>query len=240
MNQHTESGEFTIAIILAGSILFYYLYYYTAHSQFLKNKLNIRNKVTSEIRIFLLKKIIGLLFLGVIPGIIYYGFLRPEYKLLEFFQGSVSSILITTLVLTFIIGIFVFVNQKANVNRNSLQMDIDEWTVNLFFINITGWTLYLLGYEFLFRGILLFECENSFGFWPAIAINMVIYSAIHMVNGKAEALGAVVFGTVACYFALTQRNILIPVFMHVALSISSDYFSIKLNKNLKFVNSVSS
>ena len=113
-------------------------------------------------------------------------------------------------------------------------MKIKEWNKVLFGINAAGWILYLCGYEFLFRGILLFECNNSFGFWPAIAINVVVYSAVHMINGKDEAIGALIFGAIACYFTLTLGTILIAVIMHVALSLSSDYFSIRLNKELSF------
>ena len=58
-----------------------------------------------------------------------------------------------------------------------------------------------------------------------------------MINSKEEAIGALIFGTIACYFTLQQGTILIPLMMHIALSLSSDYFSIRLNKDLKFVKS---
>jgi len=96
----------------------------------------------------------------------------------------------------------------------------------------------LLAYEFLFRGILLFECYESFGFWPAVAINVTIYSAIHMVNGKDQAIGALFFGGIACYLTLTRGTVLIPLFMHITLSVFSDYFSIKMNPDIGFIKSV--
>jgi membrane protease YdiL (CAAX protease family) len=112
---------------------------------------------------------------------------------------------------------------------------LKEWTGREFAINCLGWIAYLIGYEFLFRGILLSACYMSFGFWPAIAVNVAIYSAIHMVNGKDQAIGAILFGTIACFFTLTKGTILIPIFMHIALSLTSDYLSIRMNPEHRFV-----
>jgi membrane protease YdiL (CAAX protease family) len=81
---------------------------------------------------------------------------------------------------------------------------------------------------------LLFECYSSFGFWPAVAINITLNSAIHMVNGKDQTFGAIIFSGVACYFAISRETILIPIVMHILLSLSSDYFSIIYNKQLRF------
>jgi membrane protease YdiL (CAAX protease family) len=91
----------------------------------------------------------------------------------------------------------------------------------------------------LFRGILLFECYTNFGFWPAVAINVTIYSAIHMVKGKDQTIGALIFGGIACYLTLIQGSILIPIIMHVSLSIFSDYFSIRYNEDLSFIKQIS-
>jgi membrane protease YdiL (CAAX protease family) len=137
--------------------------------------------------------------------------------------------------LIIVIALVLFINQKTNNNHNSLQINLSEWNFLLFLINATGWIIYLIGYEFLFRGILLYECYSSFGFWPAISINIAIYSAIHLVNGKDRALGAFIFGGIACYFTLIYGTILIPVIMHITLSIGSDYFSIRYNESLSFV-----
>ena len=141
--------------------------------------------------------------------------------------------------LAFIIAIVLFVNQKANNQNNSLQINLLDHNILLFLINAIGWIIYLIGYEFLFRGILLFECYNSFAFWPAAAINVAIYSAIHMVNGKVQAIGALIFGGIACYLTLSMGSILIPIIMHISLSILSDYFSIKYNASLNFIKQTS-
>lgn len=235
MNQLNGISEYRIAIILVGTLVFFYIYYYFIHSDFLKKRFEKKQSNKDEIKFFLTKKISGFLILGVIPVVFYSLFVNPNIDFFGFSTSHFSSVFIIILILSAIIVLAVYVNQKSNPERNSLQLKIAEWNFILFGINSFGWIIYLIGYEYLFRGILLFECNSSFGFWPAISINVVIYSAIHMVNGKDEALGALIFGTIASYFTLVQGTILIPIFMHIVLSLFSDYFSIRLNKNLSFV-----
>ncbi len=226
-------SDLKISIVLLGTLVFFYFYYYFAHSEYLKRK------APSELKLFLSRKLSGFIVLGVIPGILYFLIIKPAVSFKDMFNGNFPSSIYVIISLVTIIFLITYLNQKSNPHRSSLKMKISEWNFYLFGINALGWIIYLSAYEFLFRGILLFECYENFGFWPAIAINVVIYSAIHMVNSKEEAIGALFFGTIACYFTLWQGTILIPLMMHIALSLSSDYFSIRMNKYLKFVKSKS-
>ncbi|NQU53242.1 MAG: CPBP family intramembrane metalloprotease [Bacteroidetes bacterium] len=177
----------------------------------------------------------GFFILGVIPAVLYFYFFDTSFSKFGLTGSQLKSNFFVILILIIIIAFILFVNQKVNSRRNSLQLKLNEWNLFLFTLNCLGWIIYLIGYEFLFRGILLQECYINFGLWPAIAINVAIYSAIHMVNGKEEAMGALIFGAIACYLTLIRGTILIPIFMHISLSLFSDYFSILLNKNLSFV-----
>ncbi|MBN2634842.1 MAG: CPBP family intramembrane metalloprotease [Prolixibacteraceae bacterium] len=235
MESQINYAELKISLVVFGTLVFFYLYYYFAHSEYIKSRFNSKSIVYYELKLFIFRKVFGFLVLGIIPGLLYFMILHPTVSPVVFFKGNSPSGFFVTLILVCIIALLTFINQKSNPQRNSLQMKIKEWNISLFGINAFGWIIYLLAYEFLFRGILLFECYVNFGFWPAIAINVVIYSAIHMINSKEEAIGALLFGTIASYFALQQGTILIPVIMHIALSLSSDYFSIKINKDLKFI-----
>jgi len=219
-------------------LLFFYAYYYFAHSVFLREYIEKRTQhIQLELKLFFAKKTLGFLLLGVIPGIIYYFLLNPDFEQFGLSFTALKNNLSLIFSLILIISIILFIAQKMNLERNSLQLKLTEWNMLLFLLNSIGWIIYLAGYEFLFRGILLVECNNSFGFWPAIAINVTIYSAIHMVNGKDQAIGALIFGTLACYLTLTKGTILIPFIMHISLSLISDYFSIRLNPRLNFITS---
>jgi len=224
-------------LIIPGTLLFFYIYYYFANSGFLKNFISRRTgHPQTEILLFFSKKILGFLLLGFIPGLMYYFLFKPDITQFGISITALKDNFSLIFILILIISVTLFIAQKMNSERNSLQINLTEWNSYLFTINAVGWIIYLAGYEILFRGILLFECSNSFGFWPAIAINITIYSAIHMVNGKDQAIGALVFGSFACYLTLTRGTILIPFFMHISLSLISDYFSIRLNHQIHFVS----
>ena len=230
-----NSGLYISAIILSALVFFYFYYYFTISRIPEKICKNINQQTKKKIVAFLVKKGSGFLILGFIPGLIYYFFLNRNFGSFDFSLGHFIRNLEIILLLMLMIAALLFVNQKVNRQNNSLQIELTDWNIQLFLINAFGWIIYLIGYEFLFRGILLFECYNSFGFWPAIAINIAIYSAIHMVNGKEQTIGALIFGVIVCYLTLTRGTILIPIIMHVSLSVYSDYFSIRYNNNLSFV-----
>ena len=237
MNIPVNYSDLKISIVILFTLVFFYVYYYFAHSETLKKRFDKHSNINFEVKLFISRKLLGFTVLGLIPGLLYFFLLKPNISIADFFIGNSFSGIYVTLFLACIIILLTYMNQKSKPKRNSLQMNISEWTPSLFAVNAIGWIIYLLSYEFLFRGILLFECYENFGFWPAIAINVAIYSAIHMINSKEEAIGALLFGTIACYFTLQQGTIFIPIIMHIALSLSSDFFSIRINKDLKFIKS---
>ena len=237
MNQLVNENAFAVSAIIILTVIVYFIYFYFVTSGLPEKYCSsIIERARREMALFLVKKISGFLILGLIPGVLYYLFLNRDFGKFGFSTNHFISNLYNLILLTIVITIILFINQKANRQNSSLQINLSDWNIILFLINTTGWIIYLVGYEFLFRGILLFECYNSFGFWPAIAINIAIYSAIHMVNGKDQTFGALIFGGIACYLTLSSSSLLIPIIMHVSLSLISDYFSISYNKNLSFIN----
>jgi membrane protease YdiL (CAAX protease family) len=235
----SESTEIRTAFVIIGTLVFFYLYYYIAHSSVLKKAVYKNSTgINRELRVFFSRKLAGFVLLGIIPAILYVFFLKGSFGKFGFTIAHFFSNLFIITGLTFIIAFLLFIVHKKNPGQNTLQIKADQWSNRLFVYNILGWIIYLLAYEFLFRGILLFECYESFGFWPAVAINITLYSAIHMVNGKDQAIGALLFGGIACYFTLSTGTVLIPLFMHIALSGFSDYFSIKMNPDIGFIKSV--
>ncbi len=239
MNQLANISGFSVSLIILSAILFYYAFYYLINSEFPEKITRvIKNQVKKELILFFLKKSAGFIILGLIPGVIYFTIFNRNFGEFglspDYFSNNAGTIfsLVTAIVLILLL------NQRKNKQHNSLQINLKEWSIFLFLLNTAGWTIYLSGYEFLFRGILLFECFKSFGFWPAIAINATLYSALHMVYGKDQTFGALIFGIIACYFTLSRGTILIPIIMHVALSVFSDFFSILYNEKLSFIKQI--
>ncbi|MBW6536391.1 MAG: CPBP family intramembrane metalloprotease [Mariniphaga sp.] len=102
-------------------------------------------------------------------------------------------------------------------------------------INLLGWFLYLLGYEFLFRGILLFSLVEPLGVWPAIAVNIALYSATHIPKGLAEAIGAIPLGLIFCLLTLASGTIWIAFIVHVAMAWTNSLTSVKFNPDIQYI-----
>lgn len=235
MNPLVISENIIPSAVIILTLVFYYVYYYFVNSGLIEKYFTTKIWVAQkEIAVFLLKKVSGFIILGLIPGILYYFLLNRDFEIFGLTTEGFNKNFFVIFLLILVITITLYFNQKVNKTNNTLQIKLQEWNILQFLLNSVGWIIYLTGYEFLFRGILLFECYNSFGFWPAMAINVAIYSAIHMVNGKKQAIGSLTFGFIAAYLTISQGTLLIPVIMHVSLSIVSDYFSIRYNVSLNF------
>jgi membrane protease YdiL (CAAX protease family) len=90
------------------------------------------------------------------------------------------------------------------------------WTVEAFYL------LYYLGWEFFFRGFMLFGLEKRYG--PAIAILMqTIPSAlVHIGKPASETFAAIAAGLIFGTVALRTRSIFYPLLLHAAVGIGTD------------------
>jgi len=236
MNQFVDTSDLATSVVILSTVIIYYFYYYFISSGRIEKYCNkIVDSVQKEISVFFIKKVSGFLILGLIPVLLYNLFLNPDFGKFGLSINHFRNNFFIVFSLIIVIALVLFMNQKTNDKHNSLQINLSEWNILLFLLNAAGWIMYLVGYEFLFRGILLFECYGSFGFWPAIAINVAVYSAIHLVNGKVQTIGALIFGVIVCYLTLSRESVLIPIFVHISVSILSDYFSIRYNTDVGFI-----
>jgi membrane protease YdiL (CAAX protease family) len=104
----------------------------------------------------------------------------------------------------------------------------------MFYMNAFGWFIYLFGYELLFRGILLFPLVDSLGVWPAIAINIALYSATHIPKGLDETMGALPLGLVLCILTLYSGTIWIAFFVHVAMAWTNSFTALKYHPDIHY------
>lgn len=89
-----------------------------------------------------------------------------------------------------------------------------------------SWVIYLIGYEFLFRGVLLFPLYEKFGFWPSIVINVSLYSTTHIPKGLTETIGAIPLGFILCILTIQTESVLIAVVVHVLMAWSNSLSAI--------------
>ena len=78
--------------------------------------------------------------------------------------------------------------------------------------------LFLLGYEFFFRGVLFFTLLEWNGLDVAIIITTLLYMLIHIFDTKGEFFGALPFGIILCLFSYFTNTIWAAFLIHITLS----------------------
>ncbi|MFA5327462.1 MAG: CPBP family intramembrane glutamic endopeptidase [Prolixibacteraceae bacterium] len=186
-------------------------------------------------------RVVGFVVLGVIPVVISLIFL-PEFSLANYgltirTETSLFSA-VWIIGLAFVIVPLAYFSAKKPKNLlNYPQIRSKIWTKNLVLINAFGWALYLLGYELLFRGVLLIPLAGQLGVWPAVAVNISLYSATHIPKGLGETIGAIPFGLVLCILTLASGTIWIAFFAHLIMALTSSFASLKFNPEMKYLKS---
>src|SRR5690348_16287245 len=75
---------------------------------------------------------------------------------------------------------------------------LQNWSPLVVVLNILTWMIYLLPYEFVFRGSLLANSISTMNLWIAFLLNAFVYSLAHAPQGWRETLTAFPFGILLC------------------------------------------
>lgn len=78
--------------------------------------------------------------------------------------------------------------------------------------------VFLLCYEFFFRGVLLFKFLEFNSLFVAIFYSTILYVLIHIFDSRKEIIGAIPFGIVLCLFAYYTNSVWYVFIVHMALS----------------------
>lgn len=218
------------------TIVGYNIYWFLAISPRRKEKLEKQyDKEEASIRLVQFQKYTGALFLGVIPLMIC--LLVLPYSLADY-GLSFKNTGISMLWICGLSALIFPINMSAGKRPANLEvypnMRVRAWTPRLILLNSLSTMSYLFAYELLFRGLLLFTCVEVLGVWPAIAVNIALYSAVHLPKGAAETIGALPFGLLICYITLSTGTIWVAVVVHWVLSLTNDYFAVHYHPDMHF------
>jgi len=84
--------------------------------------------------------------------------------------------------------------------------------------------LYYVGWEFFFRGYMLFGLREKFGDTYAILLQVIPSALMHFNKPESEFLGSIILGIVLGYLALRTRSILYPLIIHSCIGVFTDLF----------------
>jgi membrane protease YdiL (CAAX protease family) len=186
-------------------------------------------------RYFIKQKLSGYILFFAVPAII--------SRLIEFPFTFTKIILLksTCFLLLPLVASVILVFNHFYTSRNSgireryPEMRYSEWSINRVLLNAVGWFLFLFGYEFLFRGIVLYaSLEIMAPFW-AVVFNITLYAIAHLPKSKDEVIGAFFFGILLCLVTINTGNIWFAVAIHFIHAFSIELFSVRHSKDMYFL-----
>lgn len=102
---------------------------------------------------------------------------------------------------------------------------MQDWRV--FLVVEAFYLVYYLGWEFFFRGFMLFGLERKYGAALAILIQTIPSAIVHIGKPATESFAAILAGWVFGYIAFRSRSMLYPMLLHALVGISTDVFVIQ-------------
>jgi membrane protease YdiL (CAAX protease family) len=231
--------DITVFLPIMLATVFFAVYWFVAKSEKLKNWFYHKYDFDlASVRHITFNRLVGFMAMGVLPGITALLFI-PGYTLAGFGVGFRAETWLFTLAWTIglaavVMPLAYFSARKPRNLINYPQIRAKVWTRRTVVVNALGWALYLFGYEFLFRGILLFPLVEQIGVWPAIAVNIALYSATHIPKGLEETIGAIPLGLVLCLLTLASGTIWIAFLVHLAMALTNSFTALKFHPEMQY------
>ena len=232
--------DLIISLPILLTLVFFTLYWFVSKSNKIKNLFYQKYDFDrASINHIFFTKYFGFFSMGVIPTIVCTSFL-PNITIenLGFtiiYDTTLFSVLWIIGLSALVIPLVYFSAKKDKNLINYPQIRAKKWTTRTVLINALGWFLYLFGYEFLFRGVLLIPLIEPLGMWPAIAINTALYSATHIPKGLDETIGAIPLGIVLCLLTISSGTIWIAFIVHVVMAWTNTFTALKYNTEMQFL-----
>jgi membrane protease YdiL (CAAX protease family) len=210
----------TLLVILC--FICYYVFVYSISRQ-------IKNTVLAVVY----QRLIGCVLL-LVPSLLYFS---PE-PLIVMEATTGKSILFIAVISC----LAVIVNRLRKRTMKDIQtyphIRVAHWTTRITIINALSWMLYLLPYEYVFRGTLLNASLSSMEVWTAFVFNGAMYALAHAPQGPRETIVSFPFGILLSFITMTTGNFWSAYFIHLTLALSNDYFAIRYNAKINFISTV--
>lgn len=211
--------------------MFFFFFYATKKKIFLNRIIKPLFKSGSAgVNEFISYKLTGILFIGIIPFIFFLLILRTEPSRIGLVIGRTFHFWYLLILMMIVTAILSFnLSKGRNIQERSPELKITDWFPRHIVLSVSLWVVYILGYEFLFRGVLWFLCYEAFGFWPALVINLFLYFLVHLPQGKFMAIGALPVGIVLCLLSQLTGSFIAAFLIHSLIAVLTDLFSLYHN-----------
>lgn len=227
--------ELEAVIALASVTIGFIAYWFLSQSVIVENYFARHYPQHQQVYFVLFQRYVGFVLLGVLPTVAMFVFLPTSWADYGVkFPESIETLYWIVGLSAIILPLNAWNAKKADNLLMYPQIRIPEWTKTTFLQEYTSWIAYLLAYELLFRGFLLFALYRVSGAWVATMANVALYAIAHIPKRQKEAIGAIPLGLLLCYLTLRTGDIWIAVVVHIVLALSNSFFSFLAQPNMKY------
>ena len=189
------------------------VYFIISYAYKILNLRNIKGALLTKRGLLLinLKHVLGILLFGILFYLI-----LPDYRfLIDSFKIPNLFIFVIILVIVFFAA---FLANNSAKNNLKDKTEKSQYNINQRWMYFIIRFVFLLSYEFFFRGVLLFALIETTGLITAIIICTSLYVLIHSFDSKAEIIGAIPFGIILCLLSYYTNSIWATFIIHISLS----------------------
>ncbi len=172
------------------------------------------------------QRVLGFVLLGLIPAalaeLFLPGGLRAHGLGLAALQPGAAFLALVVLV---VLPVVTLAARSPRQWAHYPQIRRARWDRRAHLENALSWSLYLLGYELFFRGVLTFVLARDIGYAPGLAVMTALYVAVHLPKPAGEAIGTLPMGLLFGVTALASGGIWAAWLGHCLIAITSDVAS---------------
>lgn len=219
-------------ITLFIGIIGYLTYFIFYSSKFLKSKISLIFPKNKDSFYWLqLTRIVGFISMALLP-MLWIKLIDLDFWEIDF-SWTQNDFYFTILITSILIPLG-SLNAKGKEHLKMYpQVRMKKWSITEYLMNILSWGIYLLGYEFLFRGVLFLGLIPLTGLYTAILINTCLYTLAHLHKGKKEMIGSIPLGIILCFITAHTDTIWTAFAIHWIMASNNFIWSHYFQKNIK-------
>ena len=165
------------------------------------------------------------LLMGVLPALVVKWVFKESLADYGVQRGDTGFSLKALLLLLPVMVALTYPNARVPGFMAEYPFDRGAGSSSAAFISHAGtYLLYYMGWEFFFRGFMLFGLRGALGDWNAIQVQTLASCLIHIGKPAGEIYGAIVAGLLWGFIVFRTRSLWAVLVMHWALGVSLDFF----------------
>ena len=217
-------SEKPVIVLLTLTVAFV-LYRYACAPKVLQSRLTGGEEVTQP-RSVHLSRLLGGVLLGVAPALVaLLAFPRGLRDLGLTPRGQWGAAAPFFAVMLVVLPLVAFSASRHSSGEHYPTIRSARWDLRLHVANAASWLVFLVAYEFAFRGFLLFSLAEWTNAWTAVAITTGLYVLAHLHKPASETIGCIPMGVIFALAALRTGMMWVPLLMHFAIAVTSDVFA---------------